>query len=322
LKKKKIALIVGGTGQLGITLSKILIKKNISTIITSRDPTKNNYINEYGVLLRKLNIYNKKEIRKILYDLKPNFIFYFASQSSPKKSFKKRGETMASNFLGCKNFLDIINLEHQKCKFINAASSEMYGKINGKITINTPKIPVNPYGKSKVKSFDLTSLYRSKYKLKTYNAVIFNTDSFYRNKNFLIPKICIAAINAKKFDMKTTFGNIKISREWNWADEQMEYLYKFIQKKPQDFILSNGKNYKISEMMNFAFNYLKIDYKKYILSNEKFSQKNEIIEKKSNFKNCLKRNRIKRTSTVFGKKLTIKLINFILNNKKFYNLQN
>ena len=311
MKKKKIALIVGGTGQLGITLSKILIKKNISTIITSRDPTKNNYINEYGVLLRKLNIYNKKEIRKILYDLKPNFIFYFASQSSPKKSFKKRGETMASNFLGCKNFLDIINLEHQKCKFINAASSEMYGKINGKITINTPKIPVNPYGKSKVKSFDLTSLYRSKYKLKTYNAVIFNTDSFYRNKNFLIPKICLAAINAKKKNQKTKFGNLEVSREWNWGPEQVLYLLKFINKSPQDFILSNGKMYSAIHMLRFAFEHFKLDYRKYIISNNKnFLRQKDVLQKSSNWKYCLKKNNIKRKNIIYGKKLIIKLIQY------------
>ena len=39
------------------------------------------------------------------------------------------------------------------------------------------------------------------------------------------------------------FGNLNISREWNWADEQIIYMMKFLTKKPQDFILSNGKSY-------------------------------------------------------------------------------
>jgi len=317
----KVAIIVGGTGQLGLLLSTILNKKKISTTITTRNPiqSKRRLINK-NIHLKKLDIYNKNEIKKILFILKPDFIFYFASQSSPRKSFIKKKETMDSNFLGCKNFLEIIKSDCPNCKFINAASSEMYGKINGKITINSRKVSLNPYGKSKAKSFTLTSLYRSKYKLKTYNAIIFNTDSIYRNKKFLIPKICLAAINAKKFGIKTSFGNIKISREWNWGEEQMEYLYKFIQKKPQDFILSNGKHYTIEEMMNFAFSYLKIDYKKYIILNKNFIVTNEILYKKSDFKSCLRRNKMKRINLIYGRKLIIKLINLLLKNENLCRL--
>ena len=51
----------------------------------------------------------------------------------------------------------------------------------------------------------------------------------------------MAAIRAKKFGTKTAFGNLEIAREWNWCSEQCEYLLKFLNKKPQDFILSNGK---------------------------------------------------------------------------------
>ena len=117
----------------------------------------------------------------------------------------------------------------------------MYGKIKGKINIKTKKNPVNPYGESKVIAFNIVKNFREKYNLETYNAIIFNTESIYRKKNHLLPKICLAAIKAKKFNKKTSFGNLNISREWNWADEQMNIIK--IHRKPQDFILSNGKSF-------------------------------------------------------------------------------
>ena len=109
--------------------------------------------------------------------------------------------------------------------------------------------------------------------------VIFNTESYYRDKNYLIPKICMAAINAKKYNKKTTFGNLKISREWNWASEQMFYLLKFIKKDPQDFILSNGKSYSALKMIEFAFKYFKLDYKNFIQSNKKFERKRDFVKR-------------------------------------------
>ena len=45
----------------------------------------------------------------------------------------------------------------------------------------------------------------------------------------------------KKIMLKLNLEILKLFREWNWCDEQCKYLLKFIEKKPQDFILSNGK---------------------------------------------------------------------------------
>ena len=47
-------------------------------------------------------------------------------------------------------------------------------------------------------SFNKTKYFREKKKIKAYNAIIFNTESYYRDKVYLIPKICMAAINAKR----------------------------------------------------------------------------------------------------------------------------
>ena len=312
--KQLVAIIVGGTGQFGITTSKLLLRKNYKVIITSRTSSKKKLFQKNKNLnFYKLNIYNEKKVKNLLLKIRPNIIFYYAAQSSVSKSFFKKKETYKSIVIGCKNFLKIINEKKLNCKFINAASSEIFGKIKKSINIDTIKKPVSPYGYSKLKSFEITKKFREKHNILSYNAVIFNTESYLRDKSYLIPKICLAAINAKKFNKKTKFGNLNISREWNWCDEQVKYLLEFIKKKPQDFILSNGKNFSAVQMIRFAFNYFNLDYKKYILFNDKkYLRNKEIMEKKSNYTKCLKRNKMKRINKIFGEKIIKKLIRYYL----------
>ena len=315
--KKIVAIIVGGTGQFGLTVAKKLIKKNYKVIITTRFNNKKNIIIKKNLKVCKLNIYNKTEIKKIIKKNNPNIIFYFAGQSSPKLSFVQKRETFKSNVLGCKNFLEILYKYNKNCKFLNASSCEIFGNIKGKIKVSSPKRPVNPYGIAKLQSYKITKFFRIKNNLKTYNAIIFNTESYLRAKDYLIPKICIAAIKAKKYGTITEFGNFKISREWNWCEEQSEYLLKFINKEPQDFILSNGKNFSAKQMLTYAFKYFKIDYSKYILTNNKYLRKKDVQNKFSNYSSCLKRNGIKRKTIIFGEKLMKLMIKNYLDEKKY-----
>ncbi len=315
--KKPIAILVGGTGQFGITLSEELFKKKNRVIITTRSVKKaKKRFNKTKFNLEKLNVLNIKQIKKLLLKYKPKIVFYLAGQSSPGKSFYTKKETYLSNFIGCKNFLKIIKEYKIPSKFVNFSSCEIYGNYKGKINIESKKKPISPYGFAKLKAHNETKKFREKYNLKSYNAIIFNTESIYRPKNYLIPKICIAAINAKKKNLKTKFGNIKIVREWNWCEEQCKYLIKFVQKKPQDFILSSGKFFSADQMLKFAFEYFKLNYKEFISIDKKFIRKADSKIKKSNFLLCLKKNKIKRLDKIYGKKLIYKIIHHYLNEKK------
>ena len=96
----------------------------------------------------------------------------------------------------------------------------------------------------------------------------------------------------------------------------MTYLMKFIKKKPQDFILSNGHYYSAKKMMEFAFKHFGLNYKNYIKINKNFIRPKDFLIKKSKFQNCLDRNNITRVSKIYGKKIIKFLIKFYLNEKE------
>ncbi len=308
IKYKCHSLIIGGTGQFGITLKNQLNKKNKKVIITSR--FKRSTLKKKNFEIVVLDIFNKEKIFKIIKKYQPQNIFYFAGQSSPSISFIKKNETIRSNYIGCKNVLESIYKIDKNISFLYAASSEIYGKIKGKISLKSKRYPINPYGISKLKGLNITKLYREKYKLKAYNAIIFNTESTLRDKSFFIPKICIAAINAYKYNLKTAFGNLDIKREWNWCDDQCELLIEFLNKKPQDFIISNGKCLSAKSMLKFAFGYFNLDYRKYIFKDKKFLRPVDIKIKTSKYKESLIKNKINKKNFIYGKKM----INLMIKN--------
>ena len=217
--------------------------------------------------------------------------------------------------MGCKNFLESLKKKVSTTKFLNASSSEIFANTKNRIDLNSKKKPISPYGKSKLMSLNLTKYYRDKFNLNCYNAILFNTESYHRNKEYLIPKICLAAIKAKNFKRKTMFGNLNISREWNWCEEQCDYLIKFLNNKPQDFILSNGKNYSAYQMINFAFKYFNLNYKKFVITKKQLFRKKDFLNKISNFQSDLKKNKLRRRPKVYGKSLVINLIKFYVKKK-------
>ncbi len=317
--KDKISIIAGGSGQFGVYLSQFLLKKGYKIIITTRNvklAKKKIPFTNKNLVLSKLNVLKKKEIKKLILKYHPKLIFYFASQSSPKLSFARKKTTLNSNFIGCKNFLEIIQKEKVGCKFVNATSSEIFSETKKKINLKTKKKPISPYGKAKLMSFNKTKYFREQKKIKAYNAIIFNTESFLRDRDYLIPKICLAAISAYKFDTKTAFGNLNVSREWNWCEEQVKYLTYFVNKKPQDFILSNGKPFIAKKMLSFAFKYFNLDYRKFVSYKKNLLRKKDFNFKHSDYTSCLKKNSMNRKSKIYGKKLIHTLIKYYLNEEK------
>jgi GDPmannose 4,6-dehydratase len=313
----KIALIIGGTGQIGVYLANELIKKKYKVFISSRkiaEAKRNKFqiVNIYKkVNFVKLNLYNKKKVQELIKKIKPDNIYYLAGQSSVDKSFKKPKETVISNFYGCKNVLESLKEIKFSGKFLNIASSEIFGNQKGFKSLNKKLKPVSPYGKAKLRSFNLTKKFRKKFKLKTYNAILFNCDSILRPKNFVIPKICLSAIRAYNGDKeKIKFGDLNVVRDWGWVEEYVEGIYKITEKKPNDIIIATGKFFKLKDLIKYAYDFFNLNWKDYIIETNKLKRPKEIREVKVNTKQTERK--IGWKAKTDGKKVILKLIKYYL----------
>ena len=55
-------------------------------------------------------------------------------------------------------------------------------------------------------------------------------------------------------------GNIYAKRDWGYAKEYVEAMWKILQmKKPDDYVISTGKTYSIKDFINKATKYLKMN---------------------------------------------------------------
>lgn len=256
MRYKNTALITGVTGQDGIYLSRLLIKKNFKVIGLSRKKHK-----KEKFLIVKTN-YSRGSIKKIVKKFKPTQIYNLASFSSPLISWSRPKETFESTIDITLTFLEIIK-NNKKIKFFNASTSEIFKDSKKKLNEDSPIFPNNPYGIAKSAAHFLVSAYRENYKIFAVNGILFNHTSPYAS-NFFLPSYLISEGNKVK---KNKSHIIKIQdsrpiRDFGFAKDYMEAAYKILsQKKPEDFIIATGKSISVKKLANFVANTLNISTK-------------------------------------------------------------
>ena len=267
---KKKALITGIMGQDGAYLAKFLLSKNYTVYGVYR--RNSNFENNR---LRKLNIENKIElvdmeiteyssVEYVLNKIKPDEIYNLAAMSFVASSFNQPIYTMNTNCIGLLNILETIRKYNFKTSIYQASTSEMFGNsTSGLINENTHFDPSSPYGISKVASHYLIKLYRKAYGLQCCSGILFNHESSLRGEEFVTKKIirqmCEILKGKRKF---MTLGNIYTERDWGFAPDYVEVMWKMLQlKNKDDFVIGTGKTYSIKEFINLTCKYLKIKIK-------------------------------------------------------------
>ena len=262
MKNKKKVILIIGTGTIGAYLSKYLLKKKYDVVVTSRS-LKRNYLNyqklniDKKVNFIKLNVLNKNEIKRNLKIINPSYIYYFAGISSITKSFKYPKKTHESNYLGAKNFLEILKKKKSSIKFFKANSAYIFDPRKKRISLKSRLIkPNSPYVASQIKAFKEIKKYR-KLGLNCYSIIFFNIESPIRHKDFFIKKICLGVSKIK--NSKIRVGNLKSIRDFGWASEIVKAVYLMLKIKPCDLILGTGKGISTREILKLIFSFKKLN---------------------------------------------------------------
>ena len=275
--KKKIALICGITGQDGSYLAELLLKKNyIIHGVKRRSSSANTEridhlfdsvnFNNKNIFIHYGDISDGTSTLNIINKIKPDEIYNLAAQSHVKVSFDIPEYTADITALGALRILESIRiLKLKKTKYYQASSSEMYGLVKKKKSLDelTPFHPRSIYGVSKVFAFHAAVHYREAYGIFASNGILFNHESPRRGPTFVTKKIVQGLVRIKiGLQKKLTLGNLYAVRDWGHAKDYAVSMWKILQhKKPDDWVIATNKENTVKKFIEVSAKKLSIKIK-------------------------------------------------------------
>jgi GDPmannose 4,6-dehydratase len=267
------ALIFGIGGQDGTYLSKLLLDNGYIVHGTSRDAEISPFTALESLGLRDrvtLHSTTPTDFRSVVQTIsrtEPNEIYNLSGQSSVGLSFDQPVETLHSISTGTLNMLESIRFLDREIKFYNASSSECFGN-TGEIPAHedTPFRPRSPYAVAKATAHWAVANYRESYDLFACSGILFNHESPLRPARFVTRKIVGAAARiAAGEDERLTLGNISVRRDWGWAPEYVDAMWRVLQHDtPQDFVIASGATFSLQDFVAGAFMHFGLDWNDHV----------------------------------------------------------
>ena len=197
----------------------------------------------------------------------PDEIYNLAGQSSVALSFEQPVETMESIGIATLNLLEAIRFTGKPIKFYNAGSSECFGNTDSRAADeSTPFRPRSPYAVAKAAAFWEVANYREAYGLFACSGILFNHESPLRPERYVTRKIVKAASDQSRGrGEKLHLGNIGIRRDWGWAPEYVEAMWKMLQQeRADDYVIATGRCNPLEAFVEQAFHCVGLDWRDHV----------------------------------------------------------
>ena len=208
-----------------------------------------------------------RSVLQVVSKCMPDEVYNLAGQSSVGLSFEQPVETLESISVGSLNLLECIRYLNRDIRLYNAGSSECFGDTgNMAADEDTPFRPRSPYAVAKAAAFWQLANYREAYGIYACSGILFNHESPLRPERFVTQKIVRAACRiAAGSDEKLNLGNLDIERDWGWAAEYVDAMWRMLQQpKPQDFVIATGETRPLKEFVSEAFDAVGLDWRDHV----------------------------------------------------------
>lgn len=284
-KSMKKALITGIAGQDGSYLAEFLLTKGYQVFGLEKKLLAKKLINIKPIIksikLKIADLGDQKSIIKVIKETKPDEIYNLAAQSFVKESWERPEYSGNITGLGAIRVLEAIRQVNPKIRFFQASSSEMFGRpAQVPQTEQTPFCPRTPHGVAKLYAHWMTVNYRETYGLFACSGILYNHESPRRGLEFVTRKISDGVVRIKLgLEDKLSLGNLDVHRDWGYAPEYVQAMWLMLQqKKAEDFILATGQLHSVKEFVQTAFDIVDLDWRKYLIIDEKFKRPAEVDE--------------------------------------------
>ena len=285
------ALICGISGQDGTYLADLLLRKGYTVIGTSRDAQTSSFssLSRFGLVdrvqLESMATYDFRSVLHLLRKVEPDEIYNLSGQSSVGLSFGQPVETLDSIITGTLNILECIRFLGKPTRFYSAGSGECYGDTDpGGAVEDAPFRPRSPYAVAKSTAYWLVANYREAYGLHATTGILFNHESPIRPQRFVTRKVIATACRiAQGSDEKLTLGNLQIRRDWGWAPEYVEAMWRMLQDETaQDFIIATGVSHSLEEFVKESFAAVNLDWRDHTVVSDSLLRPSDISDGKGN----------------------------------------
>tara|TARA_Y100000816_G_C26092168_1_gene577336 strand:- start:1342 stop:2325 length:984 start_codon:yes stop_codon:yes gene_type:complete len=143
-------LVTGGAGYIGSHMVKYLQDRDFSVDVIDNFSTGNKWALK-NCTVYEIDLLDKIAVDKILSKTKYNAVFHFAAKSLVSESVLNEQLYIDNNVTASKNLLESM-IKYNIKNIIFSSSAAVFGAVNSvKIGENHIKIPINPYGSTKLK---------------------------------------------------------------------------------------------------------------------------------------------------------------------------
>jgi GDPmannose 4,6-dehydratase len=270
---KRKAFITGITGQDGSYLAEILLEKGYEVYgMVRRSSTFNRSRIDHlhgEIELVYGDLGDSSVLNQLMRTIRPDEVYNLGAQSHVRVSFDMPEYTADVVGVGTLRLLDAIREGDLHCRFYQASSSEMFGKVvETPQRETTPFHPRSPYAVAKAFGHSITRNYREAYGMYAVNGILFNHESPRRGENFVTRKITLGLGAILRGERETiALGNLEARRDWGFARDYMEGAWRMMQAdEPDDYVLATGETHSVEEFLEEAFGYAGLDWRSHVSS--------------------------------------------------------
>lgn len=276
------ALITGVTGQDGSYLAELLLSKDYEVHgIVRRSSSLNTARIDH--IFHQLHLHfgdlsDGSVLGALLSKVKPDEIYNLGAQSHVRVSFDCPEYTADIDAMGTLRLLEAVKAHCPEVRYYQASSSELFGKVlETPQRETTPFYPRSPYGIAKQFAYWYTVNAREQ-GMFACNGILFNHESPRRGETFVTRKITKAAVRiAKGLQKELPLGNLDAKRDWGFALEYVEGMWRMLQQsKADDYVLATGETHTIRELLDVAFERVGLDWKQYVTVDPRYYRATEV----------------------------------------------
>jgi GDPmannose 4,6-dehydratase len=282
---KKTTLITGLTGQDGSYLAEILLEKGYQVYGLVRRSSSGNLdrIAHLTPHLRILSgdLLDQCSLMDAVSECQPDEIYNLASQSYIPTSWTQPALTAEYTAIGVSRLLESIRRIKPDTRFYQASSSEVFGQPDeSPQTEKTAFRPRNPYGAAKAYAHWMTVNYRQQYNLYACCGITYTHESPRRGAEFVFRKITRTASMIKLgLAQELKLGNLEAKRDWCYAKDAVYAMWLMLQQdKADDYIIASGETHSVKELVQYAFDYLGLNWEDYVFVDPAFYRPDEDVQ--------------------------------------------